>query len=230
MLHADLKFYHLTNQTKITFFTKWPPADILDGRKSLSIAFLTISDQYATFIYFGFFSQNGRRRPFLITENHFRSHFSPFQIKSQLFFYQYSLNYCRRPFWMTEHHLRLHFSPFQINEQLLFYFFKFLAQNDRRRPFWMAENHFRSHFSPLQINTQPLCYCIFLHKMDAGGHFELPKIIFDRISRHFRSIHNFFKLFSKTAAILDAQFLPKLIGTSLYSRSVATSIMKLIAD
>ena len=31
------------------FLSKWPPATILDNRKSLSIAFLTISDQYATF-------------------------------------------------------------------------------------------------------------------------------------------------------------------------------------
>ena len=33
------------------FFTKWLPAAILDDRKSLSIAFLTISNQYATFIF-----------------------------------------------------------------------------------------------------------------------------------------------------------------------------------
>ena len=34
--------------------------------------------------------------------------------------------------------------------------------------------------------------------MAAGGHFGLPKITFDRISRHFRSMHNFF--FFKMAA------------------------------
>ena len=32
------------------------------------------------------FAQNGRRRPFWMTENHFRSYFSPFQINAQLFF------------------------------------------------------------------------------------------------------------------------------------------------
>ena len=32
----------------LNFFTKWSPAAILDDRKSLSITFLTISDQYAT--------------------------------------------------------------------------------------------------------------------------------------------------------------------------------------
>ena len=35
-------------------FKKWPPAAILDGRKFLSKAFLTISDQYATFIFWDF--------------------------------------------------------------------------------------------------------------------------------------------------------------------------------
>ena len=64
------------------FFTKWLPAAILDDRKSLSIAFLAISDQYKTF-----FVQNGCRRPFWMTENHFRSHFSRFQINTQLFFF-----------------------------------------------------------------------------------------------------------------------------------------------
>ena len=33
----------------LNFVSKWPPAAILDDRKSLSLAFLAISDQYATF-------------------------------------------------------------------------------------------------------------------------------------------------------------------------------------
>ena len=33
--------------------------------------------------------------------------------------------------------------------------------------------------------------------MAAGGHFEIPKITFDRISRHFRSMHNFYLFFHK---------------------------------
>ena len=55
----------------------------LDDRQSLSISFLAISDQYATFC----FPQNGCRRPCWMTENHFRSHFSPFQINTQLLFF-----------------------------------------------------------------------------------------------------------------------------------------------
>ena len=38
--------------SKYFFFTKWPPAAIFNDRKSLSIAFLSISDQYATFYLF----------------------------------------------------------------------------------------------------------------------------------------------------------------------------------
>ena len=53
------------------------------------------------------------------------------------------------------------------------------------------------------------------------------KITFDRISPHFRSIRNFFAKWPP-AAILDSDILPKSIGTSLYSMSVATSNMKLI--
>ena len=44
------------------FFTKWLHAAILDDRKSLSIAFLVISDQYATVIFVEMFSQNGRQQ------------------------------------------------------------------------------------------------------------------------------------------------------------------------
>ena len=65
------------------FFAKWPPAAILDDRKSFSIAFLAISYQYATFFFspigeFFFKMAAGRHfmssfGPFWMTENHFRS-------------------------------------------------------------------------------------------------------------------------------------------------------------
>ena len=70
------------NRYTFIFFTKWPPAAILDDRKSLSIAFLAISDQYTAFCL-----QNGHRHPFWMTENHFRSHLSTFQINTQIFFF-----------------------------------------------------------------------------------------------------------------------------------------------
>ena len=94
--------------------------------------------------------------------------------------------------------LSIAFLAFQINTQL------FLAQNDPRRPFWMTENHFRSHVSPFRINAQ---FDFFnFHKIVAGGHFGWPKITFDRISRNYRSIRNFyFFYFTKwlPASILD---------------------------
>ena len=62
-------------------------AAILDVQKSLLIAFLTISDRYYNFYFCEFFSQNGHWRPFWMCENQFRSHFWPFQIDMELFFY-----------------------------------------------------------------------------------------------------------------------------------------------
>ena len=52
------------------FFTKWLPAAILDDRKSLSIAFLAISDQNSISLFFIF---KMAARPFWMTENHFLS-------------------------------------------------------------------------------------------------------------------------------------------------------------
>ena len=99
-------------------------------------------------------------------------------------------------------------------------FWFFFSQNGCRRPFWMTENHFRLHFSPFW-------------KSDLA-HFGWPKITFDRISRHFRSIHNFFflNLFSKwpLAAILEVRFAPKTIGFFHYVLSMAMPNMKLIGE
>ena len=45
-------------------------------------------------------------------------------------------------------------------------------------------------------------FCEYFYKMPAGGHFRCPKITFGRISGHFRSIRNFFKIcFCKMAAV-----------------------------
>ena len=90
--------------TQLFFFTKWLLAAILDDRKSLSITFLAISDQYATLIFVFIFSQNGCcRRPFWMTENHFPSHFSPFQINTQLLFFEiFKKNGRQGPFWKSD--------------------------------------------------------------------------------------------------------------------------------
>ena len=183
----------------------WLPSAILDVRNSLSMAFLAISDQYETF--FKFCLQNGSRRPFWMSEIHFRSHFWPFQIDTQ-FFLNFWQDGRRRPFWMSETHFRLHFWPFQIDMQL-FFFLKMAAighfgcpkftfnrisgqiQNGIRRPFWMSEIHFLSYFWPFQIDMQLHFFWELFDKMAAVGHFGCPKITFDGISGHFRLIGHF---------------------------------------
>ena len=184
---------HFRSLLKKNIFTIWPPAAI--NRKSLSIAILAISDLYATFLLLTFLTKCPPAA-ILDYQNHFRSHFSPFQINTQL----------------------------SIFEQI--------SQNGRRRPFSMTENHFQSHFSPFQINA-PLLYCLSIfHKLAAGGHFGWPKITFDCISRHFRSIRNIFYFIVKMDASghFGFQFLPKSIGTSLYSWSLTTSSIKLVGS
>ena len=68
-------------------------------------------------------------------------------------------------------------------------------------------------------------YATFILFVAAGGYFGGPKITFDRISHHFRSIHNFFcfKYFSKwpPAAILEVRFAPNTIGFFHYVLSMA---------
>ena len=102
------------------FVTKWPPAAILDERKSLSIAFLAISDKYATFIFLNKIHK-------MVAGGHFecpKINLDPLclyfkSIRNFYFFEIFSQNgHRRRPFWMNENHFRSHFSPFQINTQL----------------------------------------------------------------------------------------------------------------
>ena len=62
------------------FLTKWLPVAIMDVQNSLLI---TISVYFISIQIFEFFLQNGCRWPFWMSENHFRSHFYPFQIDMQ---------------------------------------------------------------------------------------------------------------------------------------------------
>ena len=105
----------------VKFFTKWLPAAILDVRKSLSVAFLAISDQYATFLLNCF----TKWLPSAILD-------------------------IRNSLWIT-----------------------FLAILDQYK------------------KQKNLNLFLKFYKMATGGHFGCPKITFDLISDHFRSIHNF---------------------------------------
>ena len=171
------------------FCTKRTPAAILDDRKSLSIAFLVISDQYATFIFVWFFWHKIAAAGYFgwakITFDHISRH----------------LRSNTQPLFLLIFGKSLLIALLAISDQYAtFIFLEFFAQNGHRRPFWMTENHFRSHFSPFQINTQLLIFLNFLHKMATGSHFGWPKITFDRISRHLISIHNLYFCWHKMAA------------------------------
>ena len=77
-----------------------------------------------------------------------------------------------------------------ISDQYNPYLKKTYLQNGRRRPFWMAEFSFE-----------------IFDKMAAVGHFGCPRLTFDNISGHFRSIETFLFYFTKwlPAAILDVR-------------------------
>ena len=121
-------------------FCKWNFC--LNCLKSRSIAFLAISDQYATFDLFCHKIPAGGhfwwpKIAFDRISRHFRSICN--------FFAQ---NSCRRPFWMTNNVflecISRHFRSIRND------FFSICGFG----LFWITENNFQSHFSPFQINTQ----------------------------------------------------------------------------
>ena len=97
--------------------------------KSLLIAFLAISDQYATFILFHKMAVSG---PFWMTENHFRMHFSAFQINTQLF--------CSE--WLPAAILEVQFGPFDRKSLLI----TFLAISDQYATFFFHKMAAGGHF------------------------------------------------------------------------------------
>ena len=188
----------------LKFFTKWPPAPILDMSEihfqshfwpfqidmQLSFFFL-IFDIMAAVVHFGC-----PKFTFSWISGHFRSIRNFFLVN----FWQ---NGCHRPFGcvkFTFDHISGHFRSIQI-----FFVLNFL-QNGHRRTFWMFESHFllscfycisghfRSigHFECLKFTFNAIlaildqCRIFFF-----GGHFGSPKITFDCISGHFWSIGHF---------------------------------------
>ena len=162
-------------------FTKWLPAAILDVRKSLSVAFLAISDQYATFFNFIFTKWlpsailDGRNLlwiTFLAILDQYRFQFFNFVTK----WLPVAILDVRNSLWIT-------FLAMLDQYRFIFLIFfaslsiAFLAISDR--------------YATL------ICFEI-VDKMVDIGHFGCPKFTFDRISGHFRSKQIFF-----AAAILD---------------------------
>ena len=107
------------------------------------------------------FSQNGRRRPFWMTENNFRSHFSPFQINTQLlFFFIYFFKMA------ASGHFGSRFFPKSIGTYL---YSRLVATSNMKLigvfliKLWSAQA-FSSYF----------------HKMAAGGHFGFSDLLQNR--------------------------------------------------
>ena len=61
------------------------------------------------FLFCEVFLQNGCRRPFWMSENHFWSDFWPFQTNMQLFILFFLQNGCRRSCWMSKINFGSHF-------------------------------------------------------------------------------------------------------------------------
>ena len=162
------------------FLLKWPPVAILDIQKSLltisdqyhnfyfcdlfykmaagghfgcpKLIFDGISGHFRSIgnCFFFKFLQNGRRRPFWMSEIHVRSHLWAFQIDMQLkFVWIFLTNRLPSTFWMSEIHFRSHFWPFRSihNLQFLEMFDKMAAVGHFRCPkftFDRISDHFRS--------------------------------------------------------------------------------------
>ena len=75
-----------------------------------------------------------------MSENHFGSHFWPFQID--------------RPFWMSEIHFRWHFWPFQIHTELYLIFDKMVAGGHFGCP-QITFDRISGHWQPFWMGRQP---------------------------------------------------------------------------
>ena len=123
----SIAFLAILDQYATFFFTKWLAAGILDDRKSLSITFLAISDQYATFNFFLIFTK-WLSAAILDERKSLSNAFLAISDQYTIFFWNFFFKmadggHFGSPIWMTENHFRSHFSPFQINTQLFFWIF-----------------------------------------------------------------------------------------------------------
>ena len=137
----------------------------MDVRKSLSVAFLAISDQYATLIFLKFLTK-WLTSAILDVRISLSITFLAILDQYRFFLNFFLQNGCRWPFWMSENHFRSHFYPFHNDTQLLF-FLKFLAMADVAHfgcpnfTFDRISGHFRSirdFINFFEIFLAPLCH------------------------------------------------------------------------
>ena len=190
-----------------------PPPPILDDRKWILITFLAIWDQYATFPCFVHKMAAGGhfglpKITFDRISRHFRSirnfYFFEFVHKMaagghfgwpKMIFDRISRHFRSIRNFYFFHKMaasghfgwpKITFDSISCHIKSMRNFDFFCSQNGCRRPFWITEDHFWFLAITDQYATS------FFHKMAASGHFRWPKITFDRISHHFRSIRNFY--------------------------------------
>ena len=102
-----------------------------------------------------FFLQNGHRRPFWMTKNHFQSHFSPFQINTQLLFFEFFFKMAAgrhfgSPFWaILDDRKSLSIAFLTISDQYATFIFFF--QNGRQRPFCKSDCAKNNRVLPLCV-------------------------------------------------------------------------------
>ena len=139
------------------------------------------------FLFCEVFLQNGCQRPFWMSQNHFRSHFWPFEINMQLLIFCFKMAAvghlgCPK---FTLDHISGYFRSIQIFLNIFFTKWLPVAILDVRKSLSIS-------FLSISHRYATLFFFEIFDKMADVGNFGCPKFIFDRISIHFRSICNFF--------------------------------------
>ena len=138
-----------------------------------------------------------------MSENHFRSHFWPFQIDTQLYFFENfdkmaAVGHFGCPKFTLDH-ISGHFRSIEI---FYFIFTKWL-------PVALLDVRKSLSISFLSISHRYATFFEIFDKMADVGHFGCSNFTFARISGYFRSIRNFFFLnfLTKwlTSTILDVR-------------------------
>ena len=211
-----LTFYRISHHFRSIhnfFFTKWLPAAILDYRNSLSIAFLTISDQTQHYFFFNLFHKMAAGVHLGWSKITLDRIFSPFQINTQLlyffktfffliFFYKITsgghfgwpkITFDRiyRHFRWIHNFVFLIFFTKWLPAAILDYrnslSIAFLTISDQNATFFVF-----TKWPPASIlnDRKSLWIAFFLHFRSIRNFyfFGWSKITFDSISRHFRPI------------------------------------------
>ena len=139
---------------------------------------------------------NGCRRPFWMSEIHFRLNFWPFQIDKQLYFFLEIFDKMA-PSAILDVRNSLSIAFLAILDQYDFcfeFFYKMAAGGHIGcSKITCISGHFRSigHFGCLKFTfNNNSGHFKLIPNFFFGGHFGCPKITFDHISGHFRSIQD----------------------------------------